>query len=268
MMVLTQSNQQFASVYGPVDSWRYGRSLGIDPIGAVSVCSFNCIYCQLGEIEKQTRDRAIFIPTETILEDLRAFAPWSADVITISGSGEPTLALNLGAILENIKSLTGKPALVLTNGTTLPEQTVRKELALADKVALKLDALSPDWLRRINRPVPDVSLPDLLAAMVQFRAEFTGELAVQTMILADWTAEREAEYIRWIEAIAPTEVQLNTPTRPKPIERQLEGRGNHSPDSSLSYPTRKLKCVGPEVLQEFAGKIHLATGISVKYRHR
>lgn len=91
----TETISPFTSVYGPVSSWRYGRSLGVDPIGQVSICSFNCVYCQLGEIEKKTSDRAIYIPTEQIIQDLKTFAPWDVDVITLSGSGEPTLALNL-----------------------------------------------------------------------------------------------------------------------------------------------------------------------------
>ncbi|MFS8120407.1 MAG: hypothetical protein ACMG55_18255, partial [Microcoleus sp.] len=52
------------SVYGPVQSWRFGRSLGIDPIGPDSSCSFNCVYCQLGEIEHQSCNRQIFVPTQ------------------------------------------------------------------------------------------------------------------------------------------------------------------------------------------------------------
>lgn len=59
-MVNRDLKQAFFSVYGPVFSWRYGNSLGIDPIGQTSTCSFNCVYCQLGEIEQITRDRRLF----------------------------------------------------------------------------------------------------------------------------------------------------------------------------------------------------------------
>lgn len=37
-----------STVYGPVPSWRFGRSLGIDVIAPPTKCTFNCIYCQLG----------------------------------------------------------------------------------------------------------------------------------------------------------------------------------------------------------------------------
>ena len=69
-----------AAVYGPVQSWRFGRwrsllehkSLGIDPIGAVSTCSFNCVYCQLGEIQVSSCDRRIFVPTAQIRQELES----------------------------------------------------------------------------------------------------------------------------------------------------------------------------------------------------
>ena len=112
----------YTSVYGPVRSWRYGRSLGIDPIGVVSTCSFNCVYCQLGEIQHHTTARQIFIPTEKIVRDLQVVNLADVDVVTLSGSGEPTQALNIGEILTAAKQIAGLPMVVLTEkmGTSLP----------------------------------------------------------------------------------------------------------------------------------------------------
>ena len=262
---LLMQTTTFSSVYGPVSSWRYGRSLGIDPIGQVSVCSFNCVYCQLGEIEQKICDRAIYVPTEKILNDLQAFAPWEVDIITLSGSGEPTLALNLREILTSIKQCTGCPILVLTNGTLLGDSDVRKALMLADKVSVKLDASSPDQLRRINRPVAGINLADIQARIQRFGAEFSGELAIQTMVLTPWDAKVQADYIHIIQAIAPDEIQLNTPKRPKPITRQLEGRGNHTTEQEFAYPVQVLKCVSASVIQDLATLIHDTTGIFVRF---
>ncbi|HEY9604579.1 MAG TPA: radical SAM protein, partial [Allocoleopsis sp.] len=255
----------FSSVYGPVSSWRYGRSLGIDPIGQVSVCSFNCVYCQLGEIETKTCDRAIYVPTEKILKDLQPFAPWDVDIITLSGSGEPTLALNLGEILTSVKHCTRRPTLVLTNATLLGNPDVRKALTLADKVSIKLDAVSSDQLQRINRPVEGITLDTIKTGIQQFRAEFSGELAIQTMVLSPWNEEIQANYIRLIQAISPNEIQLNIPKRPKPLNRQLEGRGNHTPAQERIYPVQVLKCVSASVIQELATVIQNATGIFVRF---
>ncbi len=256
---------KFNSVYGPVKSWRYGRSLGIDPIGPVSTCSFNCVYCQLGEIVDKTSERRIFIPTAQILEDLQPFAPWDVDIVTLSGSGEPTLAANLGEIITEIKALTHCPVLVLTNATLLNDDQVCQELALADKVSVKIDGVSPDRMRGVDRPVAGIELPDILAGIKKFSLMYGGELGIQTMLLNPWNKEDREEYIRLVQAIAPTEIQLNTPTRPKPLKHELAGRENHEPGQQFSYPVRFLKSVSSDILQQFANEITAATGILVRY---
>lgn len=265
MTTATVSSSKFNPVYGPVLSWRYGNSLGIDPIGEISICSFNCVYCQLGEIEVKTQHRQIYVPTEQILHALTDFAPWNVDVITLSGSGEPTLAANLGEILIGIKTLTHRPTLVLTNGTTLGDPQVREQLALADRVSIKLDGVSTAQIQRINQPIQEINLTDLLIDIQAFRRIFSGELGLQTMILSRWSSSERQEYQRWVKAIAPTEIQLNTPTRPKPLKHELAGRENNTTPENLPYQVRKLKSVHSSVLKDFAEEIQAQTGIPVRY---
>ncbi|HBB34263.1 MAG TPA: radical SAM protein [Cyanobacteria bacterium UBA8803] len=260
----TQSISQFTSVYGPVHSWRYGRSLGIDLLGPVSTCSFNCVYCQLGEIQSRTTQRQIFVPTEQIIRDLQAFAPWDVEVITLSGNGEPTLALNLAEIISHIKQITHKPVLVLTNGTLLGDPEVRTALSLADKVSVKLDAISPDGLRRINRATPDLNWQEIWQGIQQFRLEYRGKMSIQTMMLTSWDDVRKHNYIQLMQSCRPDEIQLNTPTRPKPLKHQIEARGNHISTESLLYPVKKLKRVSADILQAVAAEIYDATSIPVR----
>ena len=254
----------FATVYGPVVSWRYGRSLGIDPIGPTSTCSFNCVYCQLGEIEVISRDRRLFLPTAQIMADLERFAPWEVDIITLSGSGEPTLALNLGEILSQIKTLTAKPTLVLTNATLLDDAQVRQELSLADRVSVKLDGISEDLVRRINRPDSSLQLAKIIQGIEAFKTEFCGELSLQTMLLAPWSEEVKRQYIALLKRLQPKEIQLNTPSRPKPLKRELEGRGNHTGEELPAYPVQILKCVSPEILAALAQELTDKTQIPVR----
>ncbi|MDX2232001.1 MAG: radical SAM protein [Leptolyngbyaceae cyanobacterium bins.349] len=257
------THHSFCSVYGPVRSWRYGISLGIDPIGTVSTCSFDCVYCQLGEIEHKTRDRQIFIPTIRILDDLHRFIPWDVDVITLSGSGEPTLALNLGEIISVTKTLTNKPVGVLTNGSLLMDGDVQEELALADQVAVKWDAVTVDGFNRVNRPVAPVFFSEIWAGLMQFRQHYSGHLAIQTMLLTPWPQPDQDVYIAQMQALQPAEIQLNTPTRPRPLTHQLEARGNHVP-GDRAYPTRSLKPTSAETLHTFSDRIQAATGIQVR----
>ena len=261
----SKENMSFCSVYGPVNSWRFGRSLGVDVIGAISTCSFDCVYCQLGEIEQLKIDRQVFISTAQILQDLQSFAPWDIDVITLSGSGEPTLALNLGEILTKVKELTAKPLVVLTNGTLLKDPDVRAALALTDRVAVKLDAVSSEQLRRVNRPVSEVNFSDIWQGIQLFRADYPGKLAVQTMILSAWNSETQSDYINRIQLLLPDEIQLNTPSRPKPLTHQLDARGNNE-IADCVYPANTLKCVDSEYLKTFADRIQQQTGISVRWK--
>ena len=265
-MQVKESSSTFSTVYGPVVSWRYGRSLGIDPIGQISTCSFDCIYCQLGAIENHTAQRDIYVPTKRILTDLENFAPWEVDIITLSGSGEPTLAANLEEILTGIKVMADRPLLVLTNGTMLGEPEVSKSLKQCDLISVKLDAFTTDTFRRINRPTNKVDFNKIWQGILQFRQIYAGEFGIQTMILTPWTAESLEAYIELMRSLSPDEIQLNTPTRPKPIARQLDGRGNHSHSQQRSYETRQLKCVDPEVLEKIGRQIRDRAGISVKWR--
>ena len=262
--MVTQLTSAFTSVYGPVNSWRYGRSLGIDPIGSISTCSFNCVYCQLGEIQSRTNQRQIYVPTEQIIHDLQVFAPWDVDVITLSGNGEPTLALNLAEIITQIKQITNKPVLVLTNGTLLENPDVRTALSIADKVSVKLDGVFFDQARRINRPIADINWQSIWQGIEKFCVEYQGMLGIQTMLLSDWDANSKARYIELMRSLQPDEIQLNTPTRAKPLTHQLDGRGNHTNPESLPYPIQILKQVSADILQAFATQIQNATSIPVR----
>ncbi len=186
------------------------------------------------------------------------------EVITLSGSGEPTLALNLGEILQMAKQMTGRPTVVLTNGLLLGDAGVRADLAIADQIAIKIDAVTPDLLQRVNRPVQSLDLDQHWRDLEEFRQQYQGTLAIQTMLLSPWSESDQRAYIALMQRLAADEIQLNTPTRPKPLQHQLEARGNHPPEEP-SYPTRLLKPVEPEVLQDFGDHIQAATGIPVRY---
>lgn len=261
------TEKTFKTVYGPVRSWRYGRSLGVDPIGAISTCSFSCVYCQLGAIERWVGDRRIYVPTDRIQQDLQDFAPWEVDVVTLSGSGEPTLAANLAEILTMIKSLTQCSTVVLTNGAHLGDRAVQEALGLADRVAVKLDAVNSDAWQRINRPVPGLQLAAVWEGILAFRQDYSGHLDVQTMILKPWSKNEETTYLDWMRQLQPHEIQLNTPTRPKPLKHELDARGNHPADvpmEMLPYDVRQLRPVEPTVLAAMGDRILQATGIAVR----
>ncbi len=243
---LDPTTAHLSSVYGPVHSWRVGRSLGIDLLLQTSICSFNCIYCQLGDIQNKTIARQIYVTTDQVERDLRLSAWEEADILTLSGSGEPTLAENLGEVIHLLKEYTHKPVMVLTNGTTLENEDVRRDLMHADRVAIKLDGASEKTLQMMNRPVAGVTLAGIVRGATQFRSEYkqkpNRKLSLQCMFMPANLSE-VSELAALINEIQPDEVQLNTPKRPYPLQWVLDSRGNHN---AVEYPAVNLKTLTPE----------------------
>jgi wyosine [tRNA(Phe)-imidazoG37] synthetase (radical SAM superfamily) len=217
-----------AYLFGPVPSRRLGRSLGVDLIPP-KTCPYNCIYCEVGPTTRQTRRRFSF-QTEAILQELADYLKdpgVSPDVITLAGSGEPTLNLELGRIIREIKALSRIPVAVLTNGALLYRPEVRRELAAADLVLPSLDAARAETYAAINRPLPGLSLKSLLNGLTAFRREYRGQIWLEAMLLKGINdAEEELTLLRRaLQEIAPDKIQLNTAVRPvieeaaRPLDR-------------------------------------------------
>ena len=126
-------------VYGPVSSWRLGRSLGVDLIcSKEKICSFDCIYCQLGEPWKNNVQRKNFISIKEMeSEVVSALQSTTPDVITFSGSGEPTLAKNIDLAIKTIRKISNIPLAVLTNSSLMNREDVRNTLGKLDVVVAK-----------------------------------------------------------------------------------------------------------------------------------
>ena len=209
------------AIYGPVPSWRLGRSLGIDLLpGRGKTCTFDCVYCQLGWTTRFALERQVFVELGHLEAELGALPLTAEDVdyVTFSGTGEPTLAANLGRAIDLVKSwpaLQGVPVAVLTNATLLSQPDVRRDLAYADLVAAKLDAPDEALYRAINRPKVSLTWAGLMEGIRAFRDEFHGRLALQMMLIRA-NRERVAEMADLARELKPDHVQLNTPLRSSP----------------------------------------------------
>ena len=202
-------------VFGPVPSRRLGRSLGVDLV-PYKTCTYDCIYCQLGTTTCKTTERREWVPLDEVLEDLKAALDSRPDVITLSGSGEPTLHCGLSDLIGGIKSLTDVPVAVLTNGSLLWDPAVRSGLREADLVVPSLDAGDERQFQRVNRPHEDITFERMVDGLAAFRQEFSGRYWLEVLLLGGITAvpaevERIAEIAR---RIGPDCVHLNTAIRP------------------------------------------------------
>ncbi len=218
------------AVYGPVASWRLGRSLGIDPTcSKKKACSFNCAYCQLG-VGEMVCGRREFVTLKKLGTDLEAIKGVGADVITFSGTGEPTLAKNLGEMIDLARTVSGLPIAVITNSSLLPLKEVRQTLCKADIVLAKLDAPDEALFQEINRPCAGMHFKEYLEGIETFRKEFHGKFALQIMFIEPNKASA-GQLAALAKGINPDEIQINTPLRPcfvKALSREELGAIKHA----------------------------------------
>ncbi|MCF8060120.1 MAG: radical SAM protein [Bacteriovoracaceae bacterium] len=251
-----------STVYGPVKSWRFGMSLGIDPIYQTSTCSFNCFYCQLGQIQEVTDLIKEYVPTEKVLEDYKLVKDSGEviDVITYSGSGEPTLAANIDEMIAGIKKLSPDvPQYILTNATELYRPEVRKRILDLDCITVKLDAADEDTFQKINRPASGVTLERVVTGIKALRNEYKGKLEVQSMFMP-LNKKNLDDYAKLLSEIKPDLVQLNTPKRPYPSEWHRENRGNHH--KIFDYNVTDLKTLNESEAKELEEYLKENTGLS------
>jgi len=205
-------------VYGPVPSWRLGRSLGVDMVSTpAKTCSFDCIYCQLGKTVNRQVERKEYISLDSLQNELDALPQIDIDYVTFSGVAEPTLAGNIGEAIEMAGRTLHARTAVLTNSSLLHDSSVRRELAGADVVVAKLDAPDDGLMQTINRPVFNLSIHQLIEGIKSFRSIFSGKLAIQMMFI-EANREKAPVLADIVKQLSPDEVQINTPLRPCPVK--------------------------------------------------
>ena len=210
-------------IYGPVPSWRLGSSLGIDPISdREKICTFDCVYCQIGRTYKFANERKVFVPVNEIVDEISSLPDIQIDYVTFSGRGEPTLAKNLGKMIESVKKIRKEKIAVITNSSLIYRDDVVEDLLSADFVLAKLDAHSQKLLETINRPIKPITFNKILDGIKQFKSRYKGKLALQIMFISE-NKKNAKEISEIVKEINPDEVQINTPLRPcesKPLSKE------------------------------------------------
>jgi wyosine [tRNA(Phe)-imidazoG37] synthetase (radical SAM superfamily) len=210
--------KDYRYIFGPVPSRRLGLSLGVDLVPH-KTCSLDCVYCECGRTNRLTTTPDAYVPLDSVKEELTEFLSTSPDLdfITFSGSGEPTLHSGIGEMAEFIKkNFPAYKLALLTNGTLLGREDIRRRLLAIDVVIVSVDGGRDDAFQRINRPHPDLSLIDIETGLVSFRKIFTNSLWVEVFLVPGCNTSREelASIRRMLERIHPDKVQVNTLDRP------------------------------------------------------
>jgi wyosine [tRNA(Phe)-imidazoG37] synthetase (radical SAM superfamily) len=210
-------NNQIQHVFGPVPSRRLGRSLGIDLV-PFKTCTYDCIYCELGRTTCNTVKREEYIPLEEIKNEIaiRLNQGVNADYITLAGSGEPTLNTTIGQLIKYLKNITQIPVAVLTNGSLLWKDIVKRDIEDADLVIPSLDANNSVNFNCANRPHKSITFDMMVNGLSQFSKEYKGLFYLEVFLLGGITAiETDVKQMADIVCTIRTDkIQLNTVVRP------------------------------------------------------
>ncbi|HCC86463.1 MAG TPA: radical SAM protein [Porphyromonadaceae bacterium] len=204
--------------FGPVPSRRLGKSLGINNIPGDKICTYACIYCQVGATRHYTLDRQSFYSPEQIfaaVEKHLGKLQQMPDYLTFVPNGEPTLDIHLEESISLLKKI-GIPIAVITNASLLGDAQVRDALSLADWVSVKVDANDEAVWKKINRPHPKLTFESYKEGLLTFASAYRGLLATETMMVdgVNDGAELLQRNASLIATINPATAYISIPTRP------------------------------------------------------
>lgn len=245
------SAEHFKYLFGPVPSRRFGRSLGVDLVPR-KTCTLNCIFCEVGATTCLTLARKEYVPRSEIERELKEWRAGggTADFVTVTGSGEPTLHTGFGGILEFIKNEIKLKSALLTNSTFLHLPEVRRAASSADVIKVTLSAWDEDSFRAISRPHAGVHFASIVEGLKCLRNEYPGAIWMEVFIVPGLNSDLQP--IKAIAAVArtiqPDRIQLNTAVRPTAEGRVGVVSTDFLNEISVLFEPRA------EVIVGFAGK--------------
>jgi len=216
--------------FGPVPSRRLGRSLGINNIPA-KVCSYACVYCQLGKTLHNQIERTSFYSVDDLVASAKIRVEAAKeknetiDYLAFVPDGEPTLDIHLGDEIEALHKFGIKIA-VISNASLIWREDVRKDLCKADWVSLKVDAATEHIWHKVNRANKNLKFDDIQKVMIAFKSEFQGFYATETMLVKGVNDSKEEleKIAAFLQEVKPTKSYISIPTRP-PAEEWVKASG-------------------------------------------
>ncbi len=204
------------TIFGPINSRRFGNSLGIDLSPAIKQCNFDCLYCELAPsptVKKQTH----IIEVSQIISDLKEHLNDKIDVITLTANGEPTLYPYLNKLIDEIDKIKNTThTLILTNSANLTDAKVFNTLLKLDQVKLSLDAVSEDVFKKIDRPHHDINIENVVNKVQEFSKIYTGKLYIEILFVhtLNDTKEEIAKLNEALKDIKCERIDIGTVDRP------------------------------------------------------
>jgi len=205
-------------IFGLVNSRRFGKSLGIDLSPDKKSCNFDCLYCELDRAKPTNFIQNEPNPKE-IVKEVKEFLKKGIypDVITITANGEPTLYSKLDTLINELNKIKGKSKLlILSNGSTIDRGDIREILKNLDMVKISLDAVDQNIFKKVDRPLKDINIKNILDGLKKFRDIYSGELIIEIMLVRNINDIKEniEDIAKELVKIKPDRVDLGTIDRP------------------------------------------------------
>ncbi|EAK4845954.1 radical SAM protein [Campylobacter coli] len=205
-------------LFGPINSRRFGRSLGIDLSPSKKQCNFDCVYCELEAQKPQAKQDEIVSVEEIVFEVQNILEKnISFDFLTLTANGEPSLYPHLEELISSLRKIAkDKKLLILSNGTAVLDQDKFNALLKLDVVKFSLDSAISKTFYRIDRALKNIDLEKMIEKMAEFKTQFKGDLVMEILVVKDLN-DNEEEFIALNQAlakIAPLRVDLSTIDRP------------------------------------------------------
>ena len=233
-------------IYGPVNSRRLGKSLGINLLPNNSkYCNFNCKYCVFGCSTDEYEKKIALPSTEVILpalEDALLNLCESIDFITFSGNGEPTLHPDFPEIVREVIKLRDKylphvSTAILSNASNLHRPKILETLNLIDEKIMKLDAGDESSFRTFNQPSNGTDFSVMVDNLCNLH-----DATIQSLFTSgpngNYTADNVDKWLDLLRRISPVYVQIYTVN------------GNTKDDNISRVDTQALKSIQQMVLRE------------------
>jgi len=170
-------------IFGPINSRRFGMSLGVDLSPSSKQCNFDCLYCELAPMATVNAQKEI-ISISQIIKELEVHLHQNIDVITLTANGEPTLYPYLDELIDEIDKIKNKTqTLILTNSATLVNESVFNSLLKLDQVKLSLDAVSNDVFKKIDRPHENINIDEVVDKVKKFSKIYKGKLFIEILFV-------------------------------------------------------------------------------------
>ena len=245
-------------IFGPVESRRLGRSLGINLV-PFKTCSMDCIYCECGSTTVLTNTRKEFFPAEDVLKELdevlaqrkQKTGEYALDYVTFSGLGEPTLSLSFGKIVSHVKK--NYPFLkicLLTNASLFCDPAVREIASRVHLVIPSLDGSNEEEFLAVNRPEKSVTFEKILAGIMDFRRESKEKCRMFLEIFLvpgiNDSVQSAERFRQLAEKIKPDAVQLNFLDRPG-LFSSLKAVSTHTLDMFVKVLEKSVPVEVPSV---------------------